>query len=139
MTAAVLADVGRQVLIGRDELGPSRLGGAALTPGEVGGEVFGVDLPPGPVEGDLVLWHAPDLDDQDGVVAVGGKRGLEGLLERRHAVALAPGLVGLPGRHHQPARGLARYDAPGAFDVIGFDVGAELSAGAQVAFYLSVP
>jgi AcrR family transcriptional regulator len=60
---APLADVGRQVLIGRDQIVPPRLGVAALTPGEVGGEIFGVDLPPGPVEGDRVQGHAPDLDD----------------------------------------------------------------------------
>jgi hypothetical protein len=49
-----LADVGRQVLIGRDQLIPPRLGVAALAPGEVGGQVLGVDLPPGPEEGDRV-------------------------------------------------------------------------------------
>ena len=78
--ATVLADVRRQVLIGRDELVPPRLGVAALTPGEVGGEIFGVDLPPGPVEGDLVQRHAPDLDDQDGLAAVRGQRGLDDIL-----------------------------------------------------------
>src|SRR5215470_7444376 len=34
-----LADVGRQVLIGRQELSPPRLGVAAVTPGDVGGEI----------------------------------------------------------------------------------------------------
>ena len=53
-SAVVLADVGRQVLIGRDELVPPCLGVSAVTAGDVGGEILGVDLPPGPVEGDLV-------------------------------------------------------------------------------------
>src|SRR5216683_217551 len=90
-----LADVGRLVLIGRDELVPPRLAVAALTPGEVSGEIFGVDLPAGPVEGDLVQGHALDLDDEDGLVAVSGKRGLDGLVERLRAV-LPPRLVRLP-------------------------------------------
>src|SRR5713101_3373315 len=98
--------VGRQVLIGRDELVPPRLGVAALTPGEVGGEIFGVDLPPGPVEADLVQGHAQDLDDQDGLVAVSGQCGLNGLVERLRAATLPPGLVRLPGRHPQPPWGL---------------------------------
>lgn len=51
---AVLADSGRQVLIGRGELSPPRLDVAALTVGEVGGEIFGVDLPPDPLGGDQV-------------------------------------------------------------------------------------
>jgi len=42
--AAVLADGGRQFLIGRLELVPPRVGIAALTPGEVGGEIFDMDL-----------------------------------------------------------------------------------------------
>jgi hypothetical protein len=46
-----LADVGRQVLIGREELVPQRVDVAALTPGEVDGEIFDVDLYPGPVGG----------------------------------------------------------------------------------------
>ena len=41
-------------------------------PGEVRGEVLGVDLPPGPVEGDPVEWHPLDLDDEVGLVALGG-------------------------------------------------------------------
>src|SRR5258705_13190691 len=78
-TAACLGDsllssvLRRQLLIGRDELVPPRLDVAALTPGDVGGEAFGVDLPPGPVEGDLVQGQTGDLDDQDGLVAVGGQ------------------------------------------------------------------
>src|SRR2546430_677345 len=53
----LLAEVGRQVLIRRDEFVPPRLCVAALTTGDVMGGIFGVDLPPGPVEGDLVEGH----------------------------------------------------------------------------------
>lgn len=60
----LLADVGRQVLIRRDEFAPPSFGVAALAPGEVGGEILGVDLPAGSVEGDRVQWQAPDLDDR---------------------------------------------------------------------------
>ena len=70
--AAVLADGGRQVFIGRLELVPPRVGVAALTPGEVGGEIFDMDLDPRPVGGELVQGHAPFLPDQDGLVTVGG-------------------------------------------------------------------
>jgi hypothetical protein len=45
---AELADLGRQVLVGRDELVPPRLGVASLTPGEVSGEILGVDCQPAP-------------------------------------------------------------------------------------------
>jgi hypothetical protein len=48
MAAAVLADVGRQVLVGGLELGPPRGGVDAITPSEVGGEIFDVDLHPAP-------------------------------------------------------------------------------------------
>ena len=36
-----------------------------------------MDLDPGPVAGEQVQGHAPFLDDQDGLVAVGGQRGLD--------------------------------------------------------------
>ncbi len=94
----------------------------------MGGEILGVDLIPGPVGGDQVRGHAPGLDDQDGLVAVGGQRGLDGLVVR---------LVHAPGRHQQPPWGLARFHAPGAFPELKASV--ELSAGAEVAFYLAVP
>src|SRR5713226_5462846 len=97
--AGTLADVGCQVLIGREELLPPRLRVAALTPGEVGGEIFGVDLPPNSVKGDLVKGQALDLDDQDGLVVVGGQLGLDGLVERLRAVTLPPGLVRFSGRY----------------------------------------
>src|SRR6266853_2212093 len=131
-----LADVGRQVLIGRDELVPPRLAVATLTPGEVSGEIFGVDLPPGSIEGDLVQGHALDLDDQDGLVAVSGQRGLDSLVERRRTATPPPGLVRFPDRHQQPPWGLARLHTPGALPL---DVQAELSVGTEVAFYLAEP
>ena len=40
----------------------------------------------GQVEGDRVQRHAPDLDDQDGLAAMGGQRGLKGLIVRRHSL-----------------------------------------------------
>jgi hypothetical protein len=49
-----LADVGRKVSVGRLEFVPPRGGVDALTPGEVGGKIFDVDLHPGPVGGELV-------------------------------------------------------------------------------------
>src|SRR5262249_14219070 len=122
-----------------DELAPPRLGVAALTPGEVGGEIFGMDLPPGPVGGEHVQGHALYLDDQESLVAVGGQRGLDRRVERRHTLPLPIGLVRFPGRHKQPSRWLARFHAPGALDVSGFEVHAERSARAEVAFYLAVP
>src|SRR5580692_814586 len=134
-----LAEAGGQVLIGRDELIPPGLGVAALTPGEAGGEILGVDLPSGPVEGDLVQRHAPDLDDQDDLAAVRGQRGLDGLVVRRYPLPAQVGLVRLPVRDQQPPRGVARFHAPGGVYVRGLDVQAELSAEAEVAFYLAVP
>src|SRR5689334_4106815 len=49
-----LAELGRQGLIGRLELFPSCFGVAALPPGDVGGEVFDVDLYSGSVGGEKV-------------------------------------------------------------------------------------
>jgi len=48
--------------------------------------------------------HAPDLDDQDGLVAVSAQRGLDGLVGRRCAAALPPGLLRLSGRHQRGRR-----------------------------------
>src|SRR4029077_10704735 len=76
-----LADVGRQILVEWDEFVPARLGVAALTPGEIGGEILDVDLVPCSVEGDLVEGHALDLDGQESLVAVGGQRDLDDLVE----------------------------------------------------------
>jgi hypothetical protein len=41
-------------LIGREKFVPTRLDVAALKPGEVGGKIFDVDLPPGAVVGELL-------------------------------------------------------------------------------------
>src|ERR1044072_5728277 len=67
------ADVGRQVLIGRDEFFPACLDVVGFTASEVRGEVFGVDLPAGSEEGDLVQGDALDLNDQGGLGGVGGQ------------------------------------------------------------------
>src|SRR6202042_1745895 len=74
--APVLADAGRQVLIGRQELGPSHLGVGALTPGDVRRQILDVDLDPRPVGGEMVQGQAPFLPDQDGLAAVAGQRDL---------------------------------------------------------------
>ena len=128
--ASALADVGRQVLIGGEELAPPRVGVAALTPGKVGGEIFDVDLHPAAVGGELVQGHAPFLPDQDGLVAVGGQRDLDDLLVR---------LARLHGQQQQPPRRLARFHAPGAFPSAGKKARAELTAEAEVALDLAHP
>ena len=99
------------------------------TPGEVSGEIFDVDLPSGPVVGEQVQGHAPFLENQDGLVAVGGQRGLDDMLVR---------LARVLGRHQQPPRGLARFHPPGAFPFAG-KAGAELTAQTQVALDLGDP
>jgi hypothetical protein len=76
----LLADVGSQVSIGRKEFFPPHLCVNALTPGEVGGEIFDMDLHPGPVGGEQVQGHAPFFPDQNRLVAVGGQRYLDGVL-----------------------------------------------------------
>src|SRR6204780_5238369 len=85
------ADTGRELLIGRDEGGPPLLNVVGLTPVEVRGQVLGVDLPPRPIGEGLVKRHAPDLDDQDGLLAVSGQRGLSDLVERLRAPAFPVG------------------------------------------------
>src|SRR5215831_6513237 len=127
---AFLADVGCQVLIGRQELVPPRVGVAALTPREVGGEIFDMDLDPRSVGGELVQGHAPFFPDQDGLVAVGGQRGLDDLL-----VPLARSL----GQDQQPSRGFASFYASGAFPAAGKEACAELAAQAEIALYLAHP
>ena len=111
------------------ELVPPRRGVDALTPGEVGGEIFDMDLHPGPVGGEQVQGHAPFLPDQDGLAAVGGQRGLDDMLVR---LAQCHG-------QQQPPRGLARVHAPGAFRSAGKKAHAELTAEAQVALDLADP
>jgi hypothetical protein len=56
-----LADAGRQVVIGGLELVPPGVGVAALTPGDVRGEIFDMDLNACPVGGEKLQGHAPLL------------------------------------------------------------------------------
>jgi len=51
---SLLADIDHQVFIGRLELVPSHVGVAMLTPREMGGEIFDLELDPRPVGGELV-------------------------------------------------------------------------------------
>ena len=102
-------------------------------PGDVGGEVFDVDLDPGPVGGQQLQRHAPFLPDQHGLVAVGDERGFDGVLGRPVR------LVRVPGQHQQPLRGLARFHASRAFPSAREEACAELTAEAQVALHLAEP
>gem|GEM_PF-4464758 len=61
--------------------------------------------------------HAPDLDDQDGLVAVSAQRGLDGLVGRRCARGPSAGTPPPPGHHQQPPWGLGCFHAPGAVPV----------------------
>src|SRR4051812_19235676 len=72
-SAVVLSDVGGQLLIGEVEFLKSPPRVAAFTAGEVGGEILDMDLVTCAVGGDLGQGQAAILDDQDGVVAVGGE------------------------------------------------------------------
>src|SRR6266511_4106503 len=131
LTLASLAEVGRQVLVGRVELVPPRLGVVtAISPGEVVGEIFDVDLHPGPVSGEQVQGHPPCFPDHHGLVAVGGQHDLGFVLAR---------LVRFLATHEQPLRGLARFDTPGAFPSAGEETCPVLTAEAQVALHLAVP
>jgi hypothetical protein len=58
-----LPDLRCQLVIRRLQLGPTRLGVAALAASEVSGEVFHVDLDPGPVGGNPVDLHPSFLPD----------------------------------------------------------------------------
>jgi hypothetical protein len=78
--AVWLAAAGGEALVGREELVPPGAGVAALTPREVGGEIFDMNLDAGSVGGELVWGHAPFLPDEDGLVAIDGQRDLDGLL-----------------------------------------------------------
>ena len=62
--------------------------------------------------------------------AVGGQRGLDDVLVR---------LVRVLDAHQQPLRGLARFDAPGAFPSAGEKACAVFTAESQVALDLAVP
>ena len=107
---AELPDLGRQVLIGGDELVPPRLHVAAFTPGEVIGEMFDMDLHPGPIGGEQVEGQAALLDDQDRLVAGGGQRHLDDGLVRLTRVR-----VGVAHHKQQPlaaARRRSRAPCP---------------------------
>jgi len=97
---ALVADLGGHVLIGRHEDIPARLDVVEFTTCEVRSELFEVDLPSDAKVGRWFEGQVPDLNDQDGLGAIAGQSGIEGFIKRRHALALAPGLLRLPGRHH---------------------------------------
>src|SRR4249919_3974188 len=88
-----LSELGRQVLVGRDEFVPPSFGVTAFPPGEVSSEVLGVDLPPGPVKGDLVQRHSAYLDRQVCLFADRGQGDLDARVVRRHALTALVGLV----------------------------------------------
>jgi hypothetical protein len=125
----VLGEIGGQLLVGGVDLLPPRPRVAAFTAGEVGGEVFAVDLVSRPVGGDLLQGQTAVLDDQDSLVAVGGKCCLDG----------AVWFVWGTGQNQQPLRGLAHFHATGAFTAAGKVACAELTALAQIVFYLAEP
>src|SRR3954470_17764303 len=108
---------------------PSRPCVAAFPAVEVGREILEVDLVPGAVGGDLVQGQATILDDQDGVVVLGG----EGRLD--DAVRFAGG----PGRKQQPRGGLTCLDVTGALPPAGEVVRAEVTAGGQITVPLAKP
>jgi hypothetical protein len=94
------------------------------------GEIFDMDLHPGPVSGEQVQGHAPFLPDHDGLVAIGCQRGLDDFLVRFFCVLDA---------HLQPLRGLARFDAPRAFPPAGEKACAVFTVESKVALDLAVP
>src|SRR5450631_1374857 len=134
-----LIKLGRQVLVGRDEFVPPRFGVTVFPPGEVSSEVLGVDLPPGPVEGNLVQRHSAYLDRQVCPVADRGQGDLDGRVVGRDALTALVGLVGLAGGQLEPPGRLACVHPSRALDVVGLDVGAELSSRTEVAFDPAVP
>src|SRR6185312_3645261 len=126
------AELGRQALIGRVEIVPPGLGVvAALTPGEMVGEIFDMDLHSSPVSGEQVEGHAPFLPDHDRLVAVGGEQDLD--------VTLVVRFVRVLDAHEQPLWWLARFYPPGAFPSTGKEACAVLTAESQVALDLAVP
>src|SRR5690348_14183813 len=96
----------------------------------MGGEVFDVDLYPGSVGSEKVHGHAAFFQDQDGVVAVGGQPGLDGMLI---------GLTVVFRHHQQMPGGLAYLYPPGTFPSAGEKACPELTAQAQVALELAEP
>ena len=69
-----------------------------------------MDLYPGSVGSEQVHGHAPFFQDQDGAVAVGSQRGLDGVLI---------GLAVVFGHHQQVPWGLARLYPSGTFPSAG--------------------
>jgi hypothetical protein len=70
------------------------------------------------------------FQDQDGVIAVGGQRGLYDLLI---------GLAEVFGRYQQVPRGLAHVHLPGTFPSAGEKACPELTAQTQVTLELAKP
>ena len=79
-----------------------------------------------------------NLDDEDGLVAVGGQRDFPDRVERRHTLPSAVGLIGFPGRHHEPLWGLARLYLACALSRVG-DVHTELAPLRKLAIHLAEP
>src|SRR5205814_8792050 len=115
--------------IGRQELFPSPLCVAALSPGDVVRQVLDMNLHARAVRSYLLHGHAPFLYDQDRLVAVSGQRGLDDVLL----------IVVLTRRQQQPIWSVARFHAPGAFPSAGEEAFAELTSQAQVSLNLAVP
>src|SRR5262249_55209360 len=119
-----------ELLVRRDELRPADLGVATLAAGDVRGEVFDVDLPPNPVERQLVQWQTVGLDDQDGLIAVGRQRGLKDRVELLRQFSRC---------HHQPLWRLAGFAPPRPFPTGSMDQQTEVSAKPEVTVDLAVP
>ena len=124
-----LNDIAGEPLVGGMELLPPRPSVTAFTAREVGGEVFNVDLVSRAVSGYPLEGQAADLDDEDGLVDVGGERRLD------DAVRFVRGRS----QDEQPVRRLAHFDAAGALPTAGEVACAELTALAQIAFHLAEP
>src|SRR5262245_2479371 len=122
-----------QLLIEREQLAEPGLRLAALATGQVRSEILDVNLHARAVCGDKLDRHSPLLPHEDGLVALGGQRGLD-----RMAEALLR-LVRILGQHQQPLRWVAALDAAGALPSAREEVRAELAAEAKVAFYLAEP
>ena len=88
-----------------------------------------MDLVSCPVGCDLLEGHAPVLDDQDGLVAVGSKGHLD------DAVRLVRG----PRPQQQTVGRLARLHATGPLPSAGEVARAELSALTQIALHVAEP
>ena len=102
---------------------------AAFAAGEVGGEIFDVDLVSCPVCGYLLQGHAAVLDDQDGLDAVGGKRRLDDAV--RYVWGASQNL--------EPTWGLAHVHATRAFPSARKETCTELTTLTQITFHLAEP